>query len=65
MRLGLRLCRIADLHFEVFPIGIYGYDDDLVAEHKFEIDVVRGDLDHFVSTCNACEQQDSVLAKRL
>src|SRR6266852_6333115 len=56
---------MTDSHFEVFPVSVYGSDHDLVPENKFEINAVRGDLDHLVSARHACEHQDSVLAKGL
>src|SRR6266851_5000211 len=56
---------MTDSHFEVFPISVYSSHHDLVPENKFEINAIRGDLDHLVSASHACEHQDSVLAKGL
>src|SRR5271165_7420455 len=63
--LRFRLRHIAHTHFEVFAIGVYSSDHDLVAENKFEIDPVRRNLDHLVSARDAREYQHSVLAERL
>src|SRR5260370_9323469 len=56
---------MTDSHFEVFAISVYGSDHYLIPENKFEINAVRGDLDHLVSARHSCEHQDSVLAKGL
>src|SRR5258706_7456008 len=56
---------MTDSHFEVFSISVYGSDHYLVPENKFEINAVRGDLDHLVSAGHAREYQHAVLAKRL
>ena len=59
-------CAISpDTHFKVFAIGVYGSDHHLVAENKFKIDPVRGDLDHLVSAGDAGEHEDSVLSQGL